>query len=615
MLTILLCFTDSSSPHPFEGREFSSFDTSAVKDTSIKYSESTTTSEEIATSEKATSNPPLINNHKNNGISADKTISTSEKTAVRKENVETSECLEHHETSNHTTEESNIEDLDLRLESLQLDFDNERVSVEDSLNSTFDDFGTFLTTSELNESLYLPKETDADNNYLVSEKDTKSQETCSEDSVSLRNDDSSDFEVGWDNFNQPLGQTDNLHNSTIPTTSLCEETDGSNTETACKVTDSNISQQITLTDNAHDLCLEDISISDADLNSVEASELDFKSTDSSGIFVESKPIDIVDEDNINGQDEDSNNVISISLSPAEDRRTPSPLANHKELKEAAENSELTDSNDNIKDATNNVILNDCTDQNIPDSAKLEEINSFDSSIDEFDDFATFQDADPVGILTEVAENVFSNSNPDLEFEANFTTFPCDESSLKPDQESDTIFVADNLKSGSSLATAEDDDDFGDFDTYDPTSSAVDETTFISDAGSKQTDSPKITDLIHSNDTEIIEILNKAVGTIYPSDGVTENGDDAAESHELKAVLGENWKHLRDYEAEQSYLFAWNNSASQKSLLKSLGIDSRNIVSKLLFIYLYIQIYLLPLKFFFILIIELQMPLHISHRIL
>lgn len=561
-------FSDSSFPHPYEGREFSSFDTSTVKDTPIKYSESKTTIEEIAASEKVISNPPDINNHKSNNVSADKHISKPEKTAVSKENGETSDCLEHQENSNQTTEESNIEDLDLRLESLQLDFDNERVSVEESLNSTFDDFGTFLTTSELNESLYLPKETDTDN------KDTKSQETCSEDSVSLRNDDSSDFEVGWDNFNQPLGPTDNLPDGTIPTTSLCEETDGSNTETACKVTDSNISQQITLADNVHDLCLEDISISDADLNSVEASELDFKSTDSSGIFVESKPIDIVDEDNINGRDEDSNNAISISLSPTE-----YPLEDHKELKEATENSELTDSNDNIKNATNNVILNHCTDQNIPDSAKLEEINSFDSSIDEFDDFATFQDAEPVDILKEVVENVFSNSNSDVEFEANFTSFPCDESSLEPDQEAEAITVTDNLKVGSSLATAEDDDDFGDFDTYDPTSSAVEETTFISDAGSKQADSPKITDLIHSNDTEIIEILNKAVGTIYPSDGVPEN-EDKAESHELKTVLGENWKHLRDYEAEQSYLFAWNNSASQKSLLKSLGIDSRNIVSKL-----------------------------------
>lgn len=573
-------FSDSSSPHPYEGTEFSSFDTSTVKDTTTKCSESKTTIEEIATSEKTASSPPNINNHKSDDIGAIKNISKSEKTAVSKENGETSECLEHDVISNHTTEESNIEDLDLRLESLQLDFDNERVSVEDSLNSTFDDFGTFLTTSELNESLYLPKETDTDNNYPVSEKDTKSQETCSEDSVSLRNDDSSDFEVGWDNFNQPLGPIDHLPDGTIPTTSLCEETNGSKTETACKVTDNNISQQITLTDNVHDLCLEDISISDADLNSVEASELDFKSTDSSGIFVESKPIDIVDEeyinDNTNDQDEDSNNALCVSLSPAEDRLTPSPLADHKDLKEAAENSELTDSNDNIKDAAN-VILNNCTNQNIPDSTKLEQINSFDSSIDEFDDFATFQDAESVEILKEVVENVFSNSNPVIEFEANFTTFPCNESSLEPDQEADTINVADNFKS--SLATAEDDDDFGDFDTYVPTSSAIDETTFIADAGSKQTDSPKITDLIHSNDTDIIEILIKAVGTIYPSDGGSETEDDVAESHELKTVLGENWKHLREYEAEQSYLFMWNNSASQKSLLKSLGIDSRNIVSK------------------------------------
>ncbi|KOB64090.1 Uncharacterized protein OBRU01_24577 [Operophtera brumata] len=48
---------------------------------------------------------------------------------------------------------------------------------------------------------------------------------------------------------------------------------------------------------------------------------------------------------------------------------------------------------------------------------------------------------------------------------------------------------------------------------------------------------------------------------------------------LETMLSETWRHLRETDVRQPYIVNWNNSLGQKTLLRALCIDSRNIPQK------------------------------------
>lgn len=83
--------------------------------------------------------------------------------------------------------------------------------------------------------------------------------------------------------------------------------------------------------------------------------------------------------------------------------------------------------------------------------------------------------------------------------------------------------------------------------------------------------------LQSSDTEyqIIERINKVMQKIFKEE--ISDCDDIFESKQ-ETSLGETWVYLRETDLRQPYIVNWNNSLAQKTLLKALCIDSRNIVS-------------------------------------
>lgn len=120
---------------------------------------------------------------------------------------------------------------------------------------------------------------------------------------------------------------------------------------------------------------------------------------------------------------------------------------------------------------------------------------------------------------------------------------------------------------------DDDDDFGDFDDF----RSSDNAEILTDA-SKVASTPDVNlwSLSSSdNDLQILDSINTVLASIFPEQIPEPENEFVGR---LESFLRETWGYMVDIEVRQPYMVNWNNSLGQKTLLKALCIDSRNIVS-------------------------------------
>ncbi|XP_038206819.1 protein PFC0760c-like [Zerene cesonia] len=216
-----------------------------------------------------------------------------------------------------------------------------------------------------------------------------------------------------------------------------------------------------------------------------------------------------------------------------------------------------------------------------DTIQSEEVESEIKTIvtDEFDEFEEFKFTETAISNAEVTAN-FENpwdGNNDTEefsfgdFKANFEN---NTDNIQPfkEQINNTEDAIVN-KTATDNANVDLDDDFGDFDD------------FKSSVKQELEDNPAIdTELAHhvtvlnfqspDNEAQIIESINNIIFNIF-----TEDLPDCQSEIDktLDSMLTETWHHLKEVDERQPYMVHWNNSLGQKSLLKALCIDSRNIL--------------------------------------
>ncbi|XP_077300368.1 aftiphilin [Arctopsyche grandis] len=445
---------------------------------------------------------------------------------------------------NDSEEENNIEDLDLKLDSLQIDFQNGKESVEDSLNASFDDFGTFFSSSTLNSSpetsYYLPKVNEGQTPDAF-EKDSRSHETSSDVSVSIPNEENSDVDVALEiPHDSPQNEPDDIVNSEIKSDEslpiedifldIVEKYNRVEVEEA-------ISSEIPTTD------LFTVCGNCSERNCV----CSIENTHSTDIITDDFVVDWnQNASNHIPESESTNQITNLDLNFGDDLNSGNELSEQK-------------SNETDSDLDLGVL-----------AEKKDDLN--DDDFGDFEDFTTFQSGDIKDILSGSLNT--SQCPPPLET-ANIDDVQCDVNE-KMDFIVDNNSPVNDFSSTPPVNDVDDDDDFGDFDTYNPVvrndETAVSETTTTDD------DDFKMSELLSENESTAGDKFNLVVNNIFCEENVFECDIESKESNcELKTVLGESWNHLINCETEQSYLFPWNNSASQKSLLKSLGIDSRNIL--------------------------------------
>lgn len=193
-----------------------------------------------------------------------------------------------------------------------------------------------------------------------------------------------------------------------------------------------------------------------------------------------------------------------------------------------------------------------------------------SSDDDFGDFEDFQmkDSNDTLVLPINSDNPWDNStNENSEFgnfTANFDVNPQKLEKISSDKPGE-----DYGESGFATKLNDDDEDFGDFDDY--RSSTKED---IKDMNTT-TNVPVLNFQSQDNEMQIVDTLNNVLTSIFTNE-IPES--DNSLDDKLEQYLSETWGHLIDIDVRQPYIVNWNNSLAQKTLLKALCIDSRNIVS-------------------------------------
>ncbi|XP_064073895.1 uncharacterized protein LOC113399323 isoform X1 [Vanessa tameamea] len=198
------------------------------------------------------------------------------------------------------------------------------------------------------------------------------------------------------------------------------------------------------------------------------------------------------------------------------------------------------------------------------SENVDQSKSSNLSIDEFGDFEDFQFTSSITpqVLPITSENPWDNNANESsefgEFTANF-----DENAKE------TISEISNFHKNSS--TEECDDDFGDFDDFKSVNNVEStedkEETLNSNVSMLTLHSPE-------NELQIVDSINNILNSIFTNE-ISEPENDL--DTKLEQFLSETWGHLIDIDIRQPYIINWNNSLGQKTLLKALCIDSRNIL--------------------------------------
>lgn len=312
-----------------------------------------------------------------------------------------------------------------------------------------------------------------------------------------------------------------------------------------------------------------------------------------------KDLNIPCNSNNSSQDDSSNENVADTTDAVKQLHVDSDQASveqsidvnviHETIKEDVDLSHLKET------AASSIVENDLTEQenalqnpidspeNVdPDSRSLKHFDvQTDANVPE-DDFGDFDDFQFANTESDVASFVDS-SNPwenndtnEMDF-GNFTA-NFEENNLhtqdSPHLENRTMSNNDQLEN----QVKEDvnnleDDDFGDFDDF-KSSAAKTEPSEVQEEDECQELSVlnlQLTD----NEHHIMERITKVLTSVF----IEEISEPEVEFEgKLESLLSETWGHLMETDERQPYIVNWNNSLGQKTLLKALCIDSRNIVS-------------------------------------
>ncbi|CAH0594268.1 unnamed protein product [Chrysodeixis includens] len=195
-----------------------------------------------------------------------------------------------------------------------------------------------------------------------------------------------------------------------------------------------------------------------------------------------------------------------------------------------------------------------------------------------DDFGEFDDFKFVNTKTDVAtvvdgsnpwENAETNESDFGNFTANFdeNQFRSTEPPLKTTSISETNQNITEIKDEESNL----DSDFEDFEDF--KSSAVKSGTNV--APEEECQQLHFLNLqATDNEHQIMESISKVLSSVFQEE--ISNATVETEC-KLESLLSETWGHLMQTDERQPYIVNWNNSLGQKTLLKALCIDSRNIL--------------------------------------
>ncbi|XP_030024695.2 uncharacterized protein LOC115443439 isoform X1 [Manduca sexta] len=197
----------------------------------------------------------------------------------------------------------------------------------------------------------------------------------------------------------------------------------------------------------------------------------------------------------------------------------------------------------------------------------------DATDDDFGDFDEFQFIAPEGNPN---NSLYSNKNPwedkvpdDSEFGQFTANF--DNNEMIP-QNAVLEVVSDKSSSYQNNPDVLNDDSFGDFEDF-QSSATQNETKDAPEEGF--CDSVPVLNLQSiENETQILESINKVLSSLFEEE-ISEPMDE--DEIKLESMLSETWGHLTETDVRQPYIINWNSSLGQKTLLRALCIDSRNIL--------------------------------------
>nr|XP_021186354.2 uncharacterized protein LOC110373411 isoform X1 [Helicoverpa armigera] len=248
----------------------------------------------------------------------------------------------------------------------------------------------------------------------------------------------------------------------------------------------------------------------------------------------------------------------VDLSPFEGNISKSPININELLKGES-------SLDNIEDIPEKI-------QSVKEFESEPSENVADDDFGDFDDFqfastgsnvaSVVDSSNPWGSSNEATEEDFGNFTAN--FEESKPQNPVTSHSEDESPTSDQVKENDDFK--------DDDDDFGDFDDFQ--SSTV--KTASSEAQEEDTCQEMSVLNLQSSDNEnhIMESVTKVLTSVFIEE--ISEPDEEFEG-KLESLLSETWGHLMETDERQPYIVNWNNSLGQKTLLKALCIDSRNIL--------------------------------------
>ncbi|XP_026743105.1 uncharacterized protein LOC113504835 isoform X2 [Trichoplusia ni] len=207
----------------------------------------------------------------------------------------------------------------------------------------------------------------------------------------------------------------------------------------------------------------------------------------------------------------------------------------------------------------------------------QELSTVTNDINIDDDFGDFDDFKFVNTKTDVA-TVVDSSNPWENAETNESDFGnftanFDENQFRSvETPQNTIPISDTDQAVREIKDEESnlDSDFEDFEDF--KSSAVKSGANVAPEEECQLHFLNLQST--DNEHQIMESISKVLSSVFQEEISNTNVETECK---LESLLSETWGHLMQTDERQPYIVNWNNSLGQKTLLKALCIDSRNIL--------------------------------------
>ncbi|XP_047513812.1 uncharacterized protein LOC125055399 isoform X1 [Pieris napi] len=219
----------------------------------------------------------------------------------------------------------------------------------------------------------------------------------------------------------------------------------------------------------------------------------------------------------------------------------------------------------LEHSEGDIVSNEVLVQNI--TSECEESKQDLHTSDDFDDFEDFKFTTNSNYnIIESAGNPWESKHPK---DFNFGDFKADfDANETIDEELHNEKLNDEIINSQAELDNSEDEDFGDFDDF---KSSVNKEIVEEHASQHVT---VLNFQSNENEGQVIESIKNILFNIFPDD--LPDSETAFDGN-LESSLGETWHHLKEIDVRQPYIVYWNNSLGQKTLLKALCIDSRNIL--------------------------------------